>query len=330
LRIKISLMNSFAFLKFPVNLGRSKGFLVRLFRKKAPFKVTLIENIRSAQGKTIKLSLLTAQSCLDEQADDFLFNKVITSAQLAQESGARMLGVERCALDLEDKIFTINKKISLPLSDGNLFTAWSVYEAVYRAAKTRGIDLKRLNLVILGAAASLGKICAKKFSGTVSSIIICDTNQEELQKLKTEIFALNPCMVTIEAHVNQAVKDADVIVVVKEEQGVFLDLEELKPNCIICDISVSKNTLKQQNSRADLVMINAGLVKMPYALDALSEPGLPAGVISASLAQAMLLTFEDKFTSAFGDTPNLDKVEEIADIAVRHGFEVWVPEAPVI
>ncbi|MDD5595091.1 MAG: hypothetical protein PHY94_02480, partial [Candidatus Omnitrophica bacterium] len=217
----------------------------------------LIENIRSAQGKTIKLSLLTAQPGLDKQADDFLFNKVITSAQVAQKSGARMLGVERCALDFEDKIFTINKKISLPLSDGNLFTAWSAYEAVYRAAKTRGIDLKRLNLAILGATASLGKICAKKFSGSVSNTIICDSSPEELKKLKDEILILNPCVVTIETHVNQAVKDADVIVVVKEEQGVFLNFEELKPNCIICDISVSKNTLKSQNSRADLVMINA-------------------------------------------------------------------------
>ena len=27
---------------------------------------------------------------------------------------------------------------------------------------------------------------------------------------------------------------------------------------------------------------------------------------------------------------NLDKLEEIANIAARHGFEVWVPQAPVM
>jgi len=27
---------------------------------------------------------------------------------------------------------------------------------------------------------------------------------------------------------------------------------------------------------------------------------------------------------------NPDKLEELADIAVQHGFQVWVPEAPVL
>ena len=33
---------------------------------------------------------------------------------------------------------------------------------------------------------------------------------------------------------------------------------------------------------------------------------------------------------SLGEDSNLDKLEEIADIAVQHGFEVWVPEAPVL
>jgi predicted amino acid dehydrogenase len=31
-----------------------------------------------------------------------------------------------------------------------------------------------------------------------------------------------------------------------------------------------------------------------------------------------------------GENINLDKMEEIADLATKHGFEVWVPEAPVL
>lgn len=320
-------MNSFAFLRFPVDSGKKKGFWPRLFQKKSAFRVDLIENIRSIQGKTIKADLLTAQFNLRGQEKDSLFEKVVLAAQIAKKSGAKILGIEKCVLDLEDKIFSINKKISLPLTDGNLFTAWSAYEAVYRVTKEKGMDLRRLNLAVLGASASLGKICAKKFSGSVSNIVACDIDPEELNKLKNQMLTLNPCVVTIETRVNQAVKDADIIVVAKDELGIFLDLEGLKPNCIICDISVSKSTLKQQNPRGDLIMINAGLIKMPYAVDALLETGLPEGVVSASLAQAMLFTFEERFISAFGDTPNLDKVEEIADIAVRHGFEVWVPSA---
>lgn len=59
--------------------------------------------------------------------------------------------------------------------------------------------------------------------------------------------------------------------------------------------------------------------------------GFSKGTIYASLAETILLTFEEKFVSySLGDYINLDKLEEIADIAVRHGFEVWVPDAPVL
>jgi predicted amino acid dehydrogenase len=59
--------------------------------------------------------------------------------------------------------------------------------------------------------------------------------------------------------------------------------------------------------------------------------GLPKGTISASLAETMLLTFEEKIASYFlTDSLNADRLEEIADIAVRHGFEVWAPQAPIL
>ena len=49
------------------------------------------------------------------------------------------------------------------------------------------------------------------------------------------------------------------------------------------------------------------------------------------MAETMLLTLEEKFvTYSLGESINLDKLEEIADTAVRHGFEIWAPEAPVL
>jgi predicted amino acid dehydrogenase len=49
------------------------------------------------------------------------------------------------------------------------------------------------------------------------------------------------------------------------------------------------------------------------------------------MAEAILLTFEGRFVShSLNEETNPDNLEEIADIAVQHGFEVWVPEAPVL
>ena len=53
--------------------------------------------------------------------------------------------------------------------------------------------------------------------------------------------------------------------------------------------------------------------------------------IQPSLAEIVLLLLDGKFISySLGENSNLDKLEEIADIAVQHGYEVWVPEAPIL
>ncbi|MFA5276642.1 MAG: hypothetical protein WC417_07110, partial [Candidatus Omnitrophota bacterium] len=53
--------------------------------------------------------------------------------------------------------------------------------------------------------------------------------------------------------------------------------------------------------------------------------------ISPSLAETALLVLDGNTVSySLGENSNLDKLEEIANTATRHGFEVWVPEAPVL
>ncbi|MDD5653030.1 MAG: hypothetical protein PHT31_02560 [Candidatus Omnitrophica bacterium] len=312
-------MNSFAFLNFSFDLDKPRGFFAKLFNKEQPLQVEALKNVRSAQGKTIEGMFLSAKLGAQQQAD-LCFEKVLEAAELAQRSGVKVLGVERCPVDFEGRASSINKRMRLALSDGNLFTAWSVYEAVYRVAKQRGLDLKGKRLVILGALSSLGRICAKKFSGSVYNTVICDTDLEALIKFREEILALNPCSVTVEPQVNKAIKGADIIISIDEGLEMFLQPQDFQNSSIICDVSISKELAKRQDLPSGLSVINGGLIRMPYSED----------IISASLAQAMLLTFEEKFNHAFGDTPNLDKVEDIADIAVRHGFEVWVPQAPVM
>lgn len=77
--------------------------------------------------------------------------------------------------------------------------------------------------------------------------------------------------------------------------------------------------------------IQAGLIKLPHPENFDINLGLDKGLIPASLAETILLTMDGKFTNySFGDNINPDKMEEIADIAARHGFEIWVPQAPVL
>jgi fatty aldehyde-generating acyl-ACP reductase len=87
----------------------------------------------------------------------------------------------------------------------------------------------------------------------------------------------------------------------------------------------------QVKTRADADFIQLGLIKAPFQEKWSRRLGLSAGVIPTQLAETLLLTLEEKFVSySLGEYVNPDQLEEIADFAARHGFEVWVPQAPIL
>ena len=58
---------------------------------------------------------------------------------------------------------------------------------------------------------------------------------------------------------------------------------------------------------------------------------MPTDITCAYLAETILLARERRLASfTLDESLNPDKLEEIADIATRHNFEVWQPEAPIL
>ena len=106
-------------------------------------------------------------------------------------------------------------------------------------------------------------------------------------------------------------------------------VEFLKPESALYSIYTNKSIIEKINKRNDISIIEAGLIRIPYPFTSGVHTGLPRMIVSAAMAETMLLTFEEKFISySLGAEVNLDRPEEIADIAVQHGFEVWIPDIP--
>jgi predicted amino acid dehydrogenase len=206
-----------------------------------------------------------------------------------------------------------------------------VFEAVYRAAKAKKFNLKKLNLAVIGATDSLSSLCAQKLAGYVGKIILADRNADKLEALKRKILDLNPAEVIIEEDVSRAIKDSDVSIIAAGPRQHSFDTEDFKPDSIVCYIVLSTDVDNKPKLGAKITFIEAGLVKLPSAPDFSITGVWPRDLISASFAETLLLAFEKRFVNySWAENTSLDKLEEIADIAMRHGFEVWVPEAPVV
>jgi predicted amino acid dehydrogenase len=314
-------MKSFAFI---VNISTVKqakdfwpllriapDFLIGSFLKKlSPFKARHIPKIQSMQGKVIHGYIIASPA-----------DKLIAAGRIAEQLGVTIIGLDR--MDIGN--------LKIPVTTGNFLNAWSVVEGVYRMAKIKKLNLKNSTLAIIGATGPIGSICARKLSDYVPKIIIVGKDGAELERLKEKILSLNPVEVIMEEDAHTAVKDADILIDTGDLSEPAFEIEELKSNAIVCDISASHRLFDKPNVRQDITVIRGGLIKMPYPVNLGINTGLPKGIINAPLAETMLLAFRERFVSySFGDDINLDKLEEIADLSVQHGFEVWVPEAPLM
>jgi len=334
-------MKNFAFITHPENseqlrkIWPAAKFMPNfLIPQVLPLKIFPVKNVISAQGGQVHGVLVTCPilaSQFPQTNHNFLARKVMLAAQIAKEAGARILGLGGCFSGLTEKCGDFKSALKIPVTTGDAFSAWSIFEAAYRMAKAKKLNLEKINLVVFGAVSAIGFLCAQKIAAHVAKIILVDTNQANLGRLKDKILDLNQVEVEIEADVNRAAKESDIIIIADDPKRMAINPQEFKPGSIVCCPSLYATADFKAGIDSNITFVEAGLIKLFCAPDFGVAGVWPQDLVSASFAETMLLALENRFVHySRGQNTSLDKLEEIADIATRHGFEVWVPEAPVV
>lgn len=307
--------NAVSYLKF------IPDFLIRfIFKNMPPFKISDINKIQSsrglqAKGSVILMPLLSEKG--QKLGESELLEKILNSAEIASRLGAKIMGINgSCAAIADKQCNRIIKRSKVPVTTGSAFKAWSVFEACYRVMKARNIRFDKSAVCVLSPESPVGSLIARKFSEYVKLIRLFAPNEDKIKDLK-ESLRLYPVEAAVCDSLEKSVKDAD-IVINNSCEYIELDQRDLKSGAIFCDISSSDKLFEQIRQRGDLIAFKAGLIKAP-GTDKLYP---------AALAETILLSLEERFTNySLGENVNADKMEEIADIAVRHGFEVFIPES---
>ncbi|MBL7151643.1 MAG: hypothetical protein ISS32_01370 [Candidatus Omnitrophica bacterium] len=272
-------------------------FLVKSSAGNLPeFKVSRIRWVRSRRGREIEGYLILCPMLrrqFSSPDEEFILDKVIAAGHIAERMRCAILGLggygSILSLPAYDRIV---QTLKIPVTSGNALTAWTVIEVLYRAARIKKIALQGLSAVIVGNHTCIGGLCAVKLSEFGLAVI---TGSRE------------------------AFKKADIVINAAASMDELIEVKDLKPGAIFCDVSLFSLT-GEAKLRDDITVIEAGLIKLPSGQ-----------VISAAMAETMLLTFEQRFVDYSGvGSINPDKLEEIADIAAWHGFEVYAPEFPAL
>lgn len=261
--------------------------------------------------------------------ETLIMDKVVSAASAAGKKGAKIFGLGGFLSQACDRNYTLFNGLGLPVTGGSALASWTVFEGIYRIARKNKADMKSLTLAVIGPYHSVGSLSARKLSAYVSKTIINSRDENKALLLKESISHLSHSEVIIEKDPIAALRKADIIVFC--DPAPAFDYFDIKKGVIVCDATIDGSIEKTLGKRDDLDFFRAGLIKIPEGSVIKPDNFFARGVIPAALAETILLALENKLVSySIGENVNLDKMEEIADMAAKHLFQVWLPQAPVL
>ncbi len=335
-------MNKFAFMihpiepqkdvarKFPL-LGKLPPRIINYFcRFFPPVYLSHVVGIRSeATGKEIEgwfiACPLTPKRMLELPVST-AYNKIIQTGRLAERLGARILGLGAFTSVVGDAGVTVSQGLTIPVTTGSSYTIVVAVEAALLAAKRMGLELEACTAAVVGAYGAVGRACTQLLARSVpcAHLLLIGRQMERLREVQRQLECSSSGVKTTVSTELAGIRQADIVLTVAGTIEPIVEPEDLKPRAVVCDVArphnVSRRVVEQ---RDDVLVIEGGVVDLPGDVDLGFDFGLPPGKAYACMAETMILTLEGRYECySIGRNVSLDRVDEIAHLAVKHGFRL--------
>jgi fatty aldehyde-generating acyl-ACP reductase len=201
--------------------------------------------------------------------------------------------------------------------------------ATRRAVEERGLDVADARAAVVGAAGSVGALCARLLARDNPRRLLLIGNPargcEQLLRLARELQGSSDTAIEVSTDLDR-LAESDVIITATAAARSLLDGAPLSPGTIVCDVARPPDTSAALRARRDLHVIEGGRIALP---DASARFGvgnlqnLPDGVTLACLGETILLALEgERRDSGVGDHVPLAAVDRMLRLAARHGFRL--------
>jgi fatty aldehyde-generating acyl-ACP reductase len=331
-------MNSFAFIihpiepqkdvsrKFPL-LGKLPPEIINYFsRFFPPVYLSSVAGIRSeATHESIEGWLLACPMTPKRMLQvpvSVAYNKIVRTGRLAERLGARILGLGAFTSVVGDAGVTISRNLSIPVTTGNSYTVAVTVEASLEAARRMDLELDNCTAAVVGAYGTVGQACAQLLARYVPHLILIGRQPARLPDVKRKVESIGASATTT-TDLN-ATRMADVVLTVTSSTKPLIKSDDLKPGAVVCDVARPRNVARQVvEQRNDVLVIEGGIVDVPGEVDFGFDFGLPPGKAYACMAETMILALDSRYECyTLGRELSLDRVDEIAQLASKHGFRL--------
>ncbi|MBS2033661.1 shikimate dehydrogenase [bacterium] len=330
-------MNRFGFLIHPLGMqdvvryapnarGKREALVSKILEWMPPYRASTITGVRSKavdtpiEGQFITIPMLPQQFL--EKDRQWVFDRVLQGALLAQNNGAQIVGLGGYNSVVGEAGKAIAERLEVGVTSGNSYTVASAMQATLAAARAMDLDMSRSNVAVVGATGAIGGVCSRLLARQVARLSLVARSRSRLQTLAERIHKEGPCAVSIDTDLERGVREADVIVSATSSGGGILRSDILKPGVVICDVALPHDISREvARQRPDVLVIEGGVIQVPGEVEFNFDFGYPPGHSLACMAETMILTLEGRFEDySLGRGLELDKVEEISQLALKHGF----------
>ena len=261
------------------------------------------------------------------RSPEFTYRRLNAAVKDAAEHGAKIVGLGAFTKVVGDAGVTVAKRAPIPVTTGNSLTIAATLETAKLTAKRMGWrDLAKGKAMIVGATGSIGSVCSRLLAAAVKDVVLVSIEPERLAALKAKILEETPgAKVEVDLTTNRRVGDCDLIVTATSAFGQrVLDVSQCKPGAVILDVALPPDISEEEAAtRPDVMIVESGEIVLPGPARFSFDIGLPPGVAYACLAEAALLTMEERYECfTLGRDVQPARVKEIYRLFRKHGLQI--------
>ncbi|HEY3375866.1 MAG TPA: shikimate dehydrogenase [Armatimonadota bacterium] len=310
--------------KYPIARYMPESWLEAIAQRMNPKTVSHITGVRSAigieaEGWFVGCPLTPRQFLELDQT--FVTNKIIASAKMAQQEGAKIVGLGAYTSIAGDGGITVDRNVDIAITTGNSYTCFTAIEGARRGAALMGIDPRQARVAVVGATGSIGRVCAHILAEDgVGEMTLLGRDTARLQAIADELPI--GTAIRVSTDLEETLPQIDIIVTVTSAVDAVIEPRHLKPGAVVCDVARPRDvSVRVAQQRDDVLILEGGVVSVPGEVDFHFNFGFPQRTSYACMAETMILALEGRYESySLGKELELDKVREIGRLAAKHGF----------
>ncbi len=333
-------MDSFAFIIHPIDpkrdVSRKFPLLGRILTEKQidffstffpPVYISEIEGITSkATGKQVKgwfLACPYTPRRMMQLPERTVYRKIIQTGRAAEKLGADILGLGAFTSVVGDAGLTIARNLDIPVTTGDSYTVMMAVQAIRDAAKVMDIRMSGATVAVVGATGSIGRVCAELIAGEAARTVLIARDEKKLETLQDRLKVQARSELCISTKMD-VLKEAQLILTVTSSIHDVIRPEHLQPGSVVCDVARPRDVSAMVAAvRDDILVIDGGMVDVPGSVNFHFNFGFPEGKAYACMAETIALALEGRFEDyTVGKEITLSRVQEITQIAERHGFRL--------